>query len=138
MSENIENENGEVLGIVSFLARPENYQFAEELFNNIEKFVYHAVDFGATILDRDKYELGRYNGIAQVLFEIGKYVLKKSNDEKVSEKVAKAMFTVIDNVSEIYVLLTKNVEMSKFDDILKIFKESVDKLNEIVLGYSDI
>jgi len=48
------------------------------------------------------------------------------------------MFTVIDNVSEIYVLLTKNVEMSKFDDILKIFKESVDKLNEIVLKYSDI
>jgi len=134
-----DTENGgEILGIEAFLSRPENYGFGEELFNDIEKYVYHAVDYGASIVDRDKYELGRYCGKAQILFEFGKYILKKSNDEKVSEKVAKAMFTVIDNASEIYVLLVKNVEMSKFGDVLKIYKESVDKLNEIVSRYSDI
>jgi len=134
-----ETENdGEISGFEAFLASPENYCFAEELFSNIEKYVYHRVDFGVSIQDKDIYELGRYNGKAQILFEFGKYILKKSNDEKVAKEVAKAMFTVIDNASEIYVLLGKNIEMAKFGDVLKIFKESVDKLNEVVLGYSDI
>jgi len=131
-------DNVEISGFESFLASPENYCFSEELFNNVEKYIYHRVDFGISIEDKDIYELGRYNGKAQILFEFGKYVIKKSNDEKIAERVAKAMFTVINNLSGIYVLLGKNIDMNRFGDILKMFKESVDQLNEIVLGYSDI
>jgi len=127
-----EEMDGEIQGLEVFLSRPENYMFAEELFNNIEKMVYHAVDFGTAISDSEKYELGRYIGKSQILFEIAKDIIKSSSNEKEVIKVGKAFFNVINNVSLIYVVLVRNVDINRFEELFKIFKENVEKLNEIV------
>ena len=127
-----EEVDEEVLGIESFISRPENYMFAEQLFNDIEKYLYHAIDFGVSISDSDKYELGKYVGKAQVLFEIAKDIIKSSSNEKQMIQIGKLIFNIINDISLIYVYLVRNVDINRFNSILKVFEEDVNRLNEMV------
>ena len=124
--------DGEVLGIEAFISRPENYGFAEQLFNDVEKFLYHAIDFGAQIENKYKYELGRYVGKAQVLFALTKDIIKSSNGDKLVLEIGRLAFTVIDNLAMIYAFIVGNNDLSKFDNLFKIFKENVEKMDEFI------
>jgi len=134
MSENVENE---VSGVEAFFRLPENVDIEEILFNEMEKILYHKVDYGVSLQDKDIYELGRYIGRLQILFQFSKEILMYSNNENAKGDVSKNLFYTINDMAFIYILLAKN-ELKGYDNIFNILKGSIDHLNEIILKYVSI
>jgi len=139
--ENKENENNgekEILGIQGFLLMPENSDIAVMLFNEIEKLVYHKIDIGISIQDKNIYELGRYIGRLQILVNIAKDILLSSEDNETTKEMGEVLLNAINNIAVIYYLLTRNIDLNRFDNIFNTFKENVDNLNTIVLEHISI
>ena len=137
-----EKESEEITGLEVFLTRPETAGLYEKMLSDIENFVYHAIDFSASIklslIDKDVYELGRYIGKAQLLINYGVYLVEHSKDEDTAKKIAKKMFKVIDDIAKIYLLLVGDTDLNKYYNVFSFFKDNVNDLSELIFKHVHI
>jgi len=130
-----DGEENEISGLNAFFSMPENASFFKELFDNVEKVIYNGVNYnlGVHIKDVDIYELGKYIGELQILVELGKDIIKFSNDENKEKKIGKLLFKILNELGDIYIFILKDVDFS--DYLYKTFQENVKILNELIMKY---
>jgi len=137
--ESEEKEIGEeISGLQAFFSMPENAGFNKELFENMEKAISNSVNFnlGVHIKDIDIYELGKYLGELQILIELGKDIIKFSNDEKKEKVIGKLVFQILNDLGDIYIFMLRDVDFSDF--LYKTFKERIENLSELIMKYISI
>ena len=132
------NETQKVSGLESFLTRPDNSLMMGKLFNDIETVVYHKVGLGVSISEKDVYELGRYIGKAQLLIDTGTDIIIHSKDEKLINQIGKKIFELINDISDIYIILEQNINTSSFDYKLSLFKMDITDLKDLVLKFLNV
>ena len=131
-------ETQKVSGLVSFLTRPDNSLMMDKLFNDIETIVYHKVGLGVSINNKDIYELGRYIGKAQLLIDTGTDIMIHSKDEKLTKKIGKKIFDIINDISDIYLVLAENTDLNSFDYRLSLFRENINDLKELIYKFINV
>ena len=135
-------ESEEITGLEVFLTRPETAGLYEKMLSDIENFVYHAIDFSASIKlslsDKDFYELGRYVGKVQLLVNYGVYLIEHAKDENTAKKIAKKMFKVIDDITKLYILLVSDDDLNRYNNVFTFFKDNVNDLSELIFKHVHI
>ena len=131
-------ESQKVSGLVAFLTRPDNSLMLSKLFNDIETIIYHKIGIGVSISEKDVYELGRYIGKAQLLIDTGTDIMIHSKDEKLINQIGKRIFELINDISDIYMILEQNTNTSSFDYRLSLFKMDISDLKDLVLKFVNV
>jgi len=135
-------ESEEVSGLEVFLTRPETAGLIKSMLDSIENYVYHAIDFSASIKlslsDKEFYELGRYVGKVQLLVNYGIYLVEHLKDENTAKKIAIKMFKVIDDITKIYMLLVSETDLNRYHNVFTFFKDNVNDLSELIFKYVHI
>ena len=110
----------------------------DKLFNDIETIIYHKVGLGVSINNKDIYELGRYIGKAQLLINTGTDIMIHSKDEKLINQIGKRIFELINDISDIYMILEQNTNTSSFDYKLSLFKMDINDLKDLILKFLSV
>jgi len=131
-------ETQKVSGLEIFLTRPDNSLMLDKLFNDIETIIYHKVGLGVSINNKDIYELGRYIGKAQLLINTGTDIMIHSKDEKLINQIGKRIFELINDISDIYMILEQNTNTSSFDYKLSLFKMDINDLKDLILKFLSV
>jgi hypothetical protein len=131
-------ENREISGLEAFLSKPESTEVLEWLFYNVEKYLYHKVDFGVSLVDRDVYELARYIGKLQILVNYGVYLMEHSKDENVIKEIGKKIYDIVNGMAIIYTILADNTEMNRYNNVFRVFTDKVNDLNDLIFKFVHI
>jgi len=131
-------ENVEISGLEAFLSKSESAGVLEWLFNNVEKYLYHKVDFGVSLVDNNIYELGRYMGKLQILVNYGVYIMEHSKDENVIKEIGKKIYDIVNDMAIIYIILADNTEMNRYNNIFRVFRDKVNDFNDIIFKFVHI
>jgi hypothetical protein len=131
-------ESQKVSGLVAFLTKPDNSLMLSKLFNDVETIVYHKVGLGVAISEKDVYELGRYIGKAQLLIDTGTDIIIHSKDEKLINQIGKKIFDLINDISDIYLVLEQNTNSSSFDYKLSLFKMDITDLKDLISKFLNV
>ena len=131
-------ENMEISGLEAFLSKSESSGVLEWLFNNVEKYLYHKVDFGVSLVDSDVYELARYMGKLQILVNYGTYLMEHSKDENVIKEIGKKIFDIVNGMAIIYTILADNTEMNRYNNVFRVFTDKVNDLNDLIFKFVHI
>ena len=131
-------ETQKVSGLESFLTKPDNSLMMDKLFNDIETIIYHKIGLGVSINNKDIYELGRHIGKAQLLINTGTDIMIHSKDEKAVKQIGKEIFQIINDISEIYVILAENSDLNSFDYKLSLFKQDINYLKDLILKFVNV
>ena len=128
-------ESKEISGLEIFLTRPENAVMLDKLLGDIESVVYHKVESGVNISDKDLYELGRYLGRSQILVNYGTYIMEHAKSEDTVKQIGRKIINVINDVSKIYLQLAGDTDLNKYQNEFSDFKDDVNDLNELIFKY---
>jgi len=131
-------ENTEISGLESFLLKPDNSLMLDKLFNDIETIIYHKIGLGVSINNKDIYELGRHIGKAQLLINTGTDLMVHLKNEKAVNQIGKEIFQIINDISEIYVILAENSDLNSFDYKLSLFKQDINYLKDLILKFVNV
>ena len=131
-------ESQKISGLVAFLTKPDNSLMMGKLFNDVETIIYHKIGLGVAINEKDVYELGRYIGKAQLLIDTATDILIHSKDEKLTNQIGKKIFDLINDISDLYLVLESNTNTSSFDYKLSLFKMDITDLKDLVLKFLNV
>ena len=132
------NELQNVSGLEAFLTKPDNSLMMDKLFNDIETIIFHRIGLGVSISNKDIYELARHIGKAQLLINTGTDIMVNSKDEKAVSQIGKEIFLIINDISEIYMILAENKDLNSFDYKLSLFKQDIINLKELILKFLNV
>jgi hypothetical protein len=127
-----------VSGLESFLTKPDNSLMLDKLFNDIETIIYHKVGLGVPISNKDIYELGRHIGKAQLLINTGTDIMIHSKDEKLIKQIGKKIFQIVNDISDIYLVLAENNDLNSFDYRLSLFRNDINDLKDLILKFVNV
>ena len=131
-------ESQKISGLEAFLSKPDNSLMLSKLFSDVETIIYHKVGLGVAINEKDVYELGRYIGKAQLLIDFGTYIMIHSKDEKLINQIGKKIFQLVNDISDLYLVLESNTNTSSFDYTLSLFKMDISDLKDLISKFLNV